>query len=82
MNADDVVRVRYAPGLVGETRRVVHAGVRRPDGDWGTLCAAVLRADEAELVDGLRGMPCMVCVRTTALRSAAARAELGFEAPA
>ncbi|GAA3365504.1 hypothetical protein [Saccharopolyspora gregorii] len=80
MNADDVVRVRYAPGVVGETRRVVHVAIRRPDGACVALCDLVIAAAEAELLDEIAGMPCLVCVRELALGFGGAPAELDAEA--
>ncbi|WP_258343453.1 hypothetical protein [Saccharopolyspora gregorii] len=80
MNADDVVQVRYAPGVVGETRRVVHVAIRRPDGACAALCELVIEAAEAELLDGPAGMPCLVCVRALALGSGGAPVELDAEA--
>ncbi|GAB2658367.1 hypothetical protein GCM10027271_16290 [Saccharopolyspora gloriosae] len=76
MGVGDVVRVRFRPGVVGEAARVVHQAVVLPTGACFSLCEAVIGESEAEFLDGVGGMPCMVCVRVMALRSSAGGREL------
>ena len=73
-----MIRIRYRQGVVGETRRVVHAA-------WATgstvhaLCGAELTMDDAEIVS-YGGMPCMQCTARAAL-AAAANDRVGIELP-
>ena len=71
--------VRVLPGLIGESRRVVHAV--RTDGQalsgvLAAVCGEQFVAVEVERLDEITGMPCEVCLalgptpRETAARSA------------
>jgi hypothetical protein len=60
-----VVLVRYRPGVVGETARLVHVVVLPAQGQAGAveaLCGAALRLADMETVAPGEGMPCTVCV--------------------
>lgn len=56
--------VRFRRGIVGETQRSVHL-VPTPVGDMPivlvALCDTQFGPGQAELLDGLRGMPCVRC---------------------
>ena len=64
--------VRLRRGVVGESRRVCHL-IPVPRGavpeQLTALCGESIFPGEAEVLDGLRGMPCHPCL----LRSAPAR---------
>lgn len=62
-----MIRVRYRPGVVGETRRVVHAAWSPAAPVVHTLCGAELPVEQIELLDNLGGMPCMQCTARAAL---------------
>lgn len=66
---DHPARVRYRPGVVGETKRVVHIAMPLPDGDFYGLCDLRLAGADTELISDLLGMPCMACTRELAIRS-------------
>ncbi len=62
--------VRLRRGVVGESRRVCHL-IPVPDvpfsGALTALCGEPIRPADAEVLDGLRGMPCHPCLlRSTA----------------
>lgn len=61
------VRVRFRSGVVGETWRVVHVATGPVLEEYRALCEAVLGVDEAEVLEGVMGMPCMACSRILAL---------------
>lgn len=65
--------VRYRRGIVGETHRSVHL-VPMPVGDVPTvlvsLCDTKFGPDQAELLHGIRGMPCVACEVLAASRQA------------
>ncbi|WP_460959422.1 hypothetical protein [Parasphingorhabdus pacifica] len=61
-----MVAVRFAAGVVGESRRQAHLA-EAPDGDsppalWPTLCGLEIRATLAEVSDRPAGMPCVRCL--------------------
>lgn len=67
-----VALVRYRPGVVGETARVVHVVPLSTDayaGAVGTVCGAGLPLEDIETVTPGQGMPCIVCVITHATRT-------------
>lgn len=73
-----MIRVRYRPGVVGETRRVVHAA--EPTGSTAqTLCGTELSVADVEIVE-YGGMPCMPCTARAAL-AAAGRDQTDTELP-
>lgn len=59
------VAVRFAPGVVGETRRQAHLAAvpaaSAPD-SWLTYCGLRIPAEHAELSPGPAGMPCIRCL--------------------
>jgi hypothetical protein len=60
-----VVLVRYRPGVVGQTARMVHVVVLptvEHAGAVKALCGAVLLLSDMETVAPGEGMPCTVCV--------------------
>ncbi|WP_338597833.1 hypothetical protein [Saccharopolyspora sp. SCSIO 74807] len=69
MLINEVVRVRYRLGLVGEARRTVHVATATPGELYRTLCELVMRADDVEVFDRPAGAPCMFCTRALALGS-------------
>lgn len=59
--AEVLLPVRYQPGVVGESRRVVHRAVRMPGGRlFVGLCGEPLAGGVVEL--GVSGAPCLRCV--------------------
>ncbi|AXB48331.1 hypothetical protein A4R43_07190 [Amycolatopsis albispora] len=57
--------VRLRRGIVGETRRVCHlvpASAQAIPAELRALCGEVLQRVQADLLDGLRGMPCDRCL--------------------
>jgi hypothetical protein len=71
-----VLLVRLRAGVVGESRRMVHVvpfPVRETDDVLVAYCGLPIVPVLAEYLDGMRGMPCELCVaRATGLKSAAA----------
>jgi hypothetical protein len=68
-----VVLVRYRPGVVGETERVVHVVPLPTDGQAGAVgavCGAALMLEDIETVTPGVGMPCTVCVVNHAVTGA------------
>ncbi len=77
--ARPIMLVRYRPGVVGETARVVHVVALPTDeqadeqaGAVGTLCGAALMLDDIETVTPGQGMPCTACLVTQTLRTSPA----------
>lgn len=64
-------RFRYRPGVVGESRRVVHASVlwSSSAGVVRSLCGREFALGDVEVLEGIGGMPCMACTRTAARQS-------------
>lgn len=62
-----MIRVRYRRGVVGETRRVVHAAWSPAAAVVHTLCGAELPVEQIELIGNLGGMPCMQCTARAAV---------------
>lgn len=60
--------VRLRRGIVGETRRVCHlVPASLPDpAELTALCGEVIQPGQADLLDGLRGMPCDQCLALSA----------------
>ncbi|QUH02758.1 hypothetical protein HUO13_19845 [Saccharopolyspora erythraea] len=60
------VSVRYAAGVVGESRRHAHLSVAPPDGvrpaAWPTYCGLEIPAHLAEVAHQPAGMPCLRCL--------------------
>jgi hypothetical protein len=61
----DYLSVRFRRGVVGETKRTVHL-VPVPTGDTMppvlvAICGTEFGPEKADLLDGLRGMPCVHC---------------------
>lgn len=60
------VAVRFAPGVVGESRRQAHLaeapGDERPPTWWRTFCGLELRAELVEVSNQPAGMPCVPCL--------------------
>ncbi|MGH3836851.1 MAG: hypothetical protein ACRDSF_14315 [Pseudonocardiaceae bacterium] len=65
-----VVLVRYRPGVVGETARIVHVVAAHPGAQTDVagvaLCGTRLRPDLVETVTPGQGMPCSLCVLSQA----------------
>lgn len=66
-HAAPVLMVRYRAGVIGETKRTVHAVALRPasksaEGTLTALCGTILNPDELEVVAFREGMPCLTCV--------------------
>ncbi|MGH3889062.1 MAG: hypothetical protein ACRDSZ_21325 [Pseudonocardiaceae bacterium] len=65
-----VVLVRYRPGVVGETARIVHLVPLPLGGEMDVagvaLCGALLRPELVETVSPGQGMPCSWCVLSQA----------------
>ncbi|WP_307849799.1 hypothetical protein [Qaidamihabitans albus] len=59
---------RPLPGVVGERRRMCHVfpapASERPPSTLTALCGAWFARGQLELLDGPRGMPCELCLRT------------------
>jgi len=69
--------VRFRRGIVGETKRVVHL-VPIPIGDSPpavlvAICGTQFRPKQADLLDELRGMPCVHCEVEAIAREPVAR---------
>ncbi|MEQ0564039.1 hypothetical protein ABJI51_33580 [Amycolatopsis sp. NEAU-NG30] len=64
-NGGMLALVRLRRGVVGESRRVCHL-IPVPDGPvpahLTALCGEAIFPGEAEVLDGLRGMPCHACL--------------------
>ncbi|MDT7804094.1 MAG: hypothetical protein QOI78_7527 [Actinomycetota bacterium] len=65
-NGGMLALVRLRRGVVGESRRVCHlipvpAAGAVPE-HLTALCGESIRPGEAEVLDGLRGMPCHACL--------------------
>lgn len=60
------VAVRFAPGVVGESRRQAHLAEapdnERPPALWQTFCGLELRAELVEVSHRPSGMPCVRCL--------------------
>ncbi|MGH3889223.1 MAG: hypothetical protein ACRDSZ_22140 [Pseudonocardiaceae bacterium] len=77
--ARPIMLVRYRPGVVGETARVVHVVALPTDeqaGVVGAWCGAALMARDIETVTPGEGMPCTVCVVTHVMGAAPAEKPL------
>ncbi len=76
--AGPVVLVRYRPGVVGETARVVHV-VSLPTGEQagvvGAVCGVTLLLEDIETLTPGVGMPCTVCLVHHAVMDATAAGE-------
>ncbi|MBP2182588.1 hypothetical protein [Amycolatopsis magusensis] len=70
--AQPMMVVRLLRGVVGETRRVAHLVPAHLDSalpsELEALCGELLQAGQAELLPGLRGMPCDRCLAMSARR--------------
>lgn len=69
--------VRFRRGIVGETKRVVHL-VPIPIGDnppavLVAICGTQFGPEQADLLDELRGMPCVRCEVEAIAREPVAR---------
>lgn len=69
MGEPTVLLVRFRPGVVGLTRRVVHV-VPMPDGgavpeQLTANCGLVIDRAQVELLDGPVGSPCELCLLRT-----------------
>lgn len=53
---------RPLPGVVGETRRVVHLAGLTANGRVTGLCGASFATADVEILDHIAGMPCEVCL--------------------
>ncbi len=69
-----LVRVRYEPGAVGETKRVVHlteceafeAAMLSPEAEEvAALCGEQLRIIALDVILGMAGAPCFGCLQKT-----------------
>ncbi|GAB2670730.1 hypothetical protein GCM10027271_33820 [Saccharopolyspora gloriosae] len=64
--AERIVAVRYAPGVVAESRRQAHlAQTAQPPEEvaqWLTACGELIPAESAEVSHGPAGMPCLRCL--------------------
>jgi hypothetical protein len=69
-----LIRVRYAPGVVGETKRVVHlvnlptfedAVQAQEDEEVSALCGETMRLREVDVINGMAGAPCFLCLQKT-----------------
>ncbi|QFU89360.1 hypothetical protein [Amycolatopsis sp. YIM 10] len=61
--------VRLRRGIVGETRRVCHLVPATSPGvpaELSALCGEVIQSGQADLLPGLRGMPCDRCLAQSA----------------
>nr|WP_307796374.1 hypothetical protein [Amycolatopsis sp. 195334CR] len=59
--------VRLRRGIVGETRRVCHlVPASAGSTELSALCGEVIQPGQADLLDGLRGMPCDRCLAQSA----------------
>lgn len=59
------VAVRFAAGVIGESRRLAHLASRPDAGipaSWSTLCGQEIPAHLAEVADHPAGMPCFGCL--------------------
>jgi hypothetical protein len=70
-----VLLVRFRPGVIGATRRLVH--VVPVAGELTARCGATLDRELVELVDGPRGLPCTACL----LNTPGTGPEMALEAP-
>ncbi|RCW45988.1 hypothetical protein DFQ14_102290 [Halopolyspora algeriensis] len=65
-----MVAVRFASGVVGETRRQAHlASVPAPGAThefWTTFCGMHIPVEVAEVSQGPDGMPCLPCLMHSA----------------
>jgi hypothetical protein len=69
-----LVRVRLAPGTAPESKRVVHL-VNMPtfndaveamqDEMVSTLCGTTLALPQVDVIMGMAGMPCFICLQNT-----------------
>ncbi len=68
-NGGMLALVRLRRGVVGESRRVCHL-IPVPTGPvpehLTALCGEAIFPGEAEVLDGLRGMPCHACLMESA----------------
>jgi hypothetical protein len=68
-NGGMLAMVRFRRGVVGESRRVCHL-IPVPSGpvpaQLTALCGESIFPGEAEVLDGLRGMPCHACLMESA----------------
>lgn len=73
--------VRLRRGVVGESRRVCHLiPVPAPGAvpaELTALCGEAIRPGEAEVLDGLRGMPCHACLMENTPRGTGLLANAG-----
>jgi hypothetical protein len=69
-----LIRVRYAPGVVGETKRVVHlvnmpgfadAVQAQETEEVSALCGETMRIDQVDVINGMAGAPCFLCLQKT-----------------
>jgi len=69
-NGGMLALVRLRRGVVGESRRVCHLIPVPPAGavpaQLTALCGEGIFPGEAEVLDGLRGMPCHACLMESA----------------
>jgi hypothetical protein len=80
-NGGMLALVRLRRGVVGESRRVCHlipvpAPGRVPE-YLTALCGESIFPGEAEVLDGLRGMPCHACLVASAPAAGAVLANAG-----
>lgn len=71
--AEMVAIVRLRRGVVGECRRVSHL-VPLPEtgpipGELSALCGTTINPHDAEVLDGIAGMPCEACLARQARRA-------------
>ncbi|GGM74639.1 hypothetical protein GCM10012275_51660 [Longimycelium tulufanense] len=76
--------VRFLPGMVGETSRVVHL-VPAPSApelptELVAYCGTTIPPDAAERLDAVEGMPCTTCLLTAPLPTASCTPKLPSEA--
>ena len=75
---NQTVAVRYASGLIGESRRQAHLSSLPGNGgsppSWITFCGLEIPAEQAEVARRPAGMPCFRCLSgftgTTAMLNA------------
>lgn len=68
-NGGMLALVRLRRGVVGESRRVCHlipVPAGPVSGHLTALCGEAIFPAEAEVLDGLRGMPCHACLMESA----------------